>query len=68
MGLLGLFKGKGSDKSKCGFCKKKGESLPFTKKFPDGVKYFCSKECSRKYRIDRKKRAKAPPTMGSLPW
>ncbi|MFH1125567.1 MAG: hypothetical protein V1703_00435 [Candidatus Altiarchaeota archaeon] len=66
MGFLDFFKG-GS--RKCACCKKESDSLPYAKKLDGAVKQFCSKECSRKYRIDRKKEAKNPPkTGGGLPW
>jgi len=66
MGFLDFLGGGGR---KCACCKKESDSLPYTKKFGGAVKYFCSRECSRQYRIGRKKEAKNPPkTGGSLPW
>ncbi len=67
MGLMDLLKG--SKKKRCAFCKAEDKDLEFSKKF-DGVAHiFCSKECSRKFRIARKKSTKNPPTGGSsLPW
>ena len=69
MGLLDFLKGPGSKGKRCASCKAEDKELLFSKKF-DGVTYkFCSKECSRQFRIDRKKGAKNPPNMGSsLPW
>ncbi|MBD3389310.1 MAG: hypothetical protein GF416_09440 [Candidatus Altiarchaeales archaeon] len=70
MGLFDLFKGPPKDRSgRCAQCRAEGEDMPFSKKFNGETHYFCSKECSRKFRIARKKAAKNPPTGGSsLPW
>ncbi|MBU0762127.1 MAG: hypothetical protein KKD39_03815 [Candidatus Altiarchaeota archaeon] len=69
MGLLDLFKGSGSKSKRCSQCKTENKELTFSKTL-DGVEHhFCSKECSRKYRIERKKKGKKPQTTGSsLPW
>jgi len=67
MGFMDFFRG--SKGKKCGHCKKESETLPYTKKFDGDIKHFCSKECSRGFRISRKKQAKKPPTTGrSMPW
>ncbi len=66
MGFLDFLK---SGSKKCAGCKKETDSLPYSKTLDGTVKHFCSKECSRKYRIDRKKEAKNPPKMGGgMPW
>jgi YHS domain-containing protein len=68
MGLLDLLKGGGMKRRRCASCKAEGGDLPFSKKF-DGITYlFCSKECDRRFRIDRKKPAKGPATGRSMPW
>jgi YHS domain-containing protein len=68
MGFMDFLKG-GSKGSRCAYCKAEDKELAFSKRF-DGVTHlFCSKECSRRFRIDRKKAARNPPTGGSsLPW
>jgi len=68
VGLLDFFKGGGSGGNKCAHCKKEGGSLPYSKKLDGGVQKFCSKQCSRQYRIDRKKKPKGPETRSSMPW
>ena len=66
MGFLDFLKGGGN---KCAYCKKESENLPYSKNLDGGIKKFCSKECSRKFRIERKKKAKNPPsTGGGMPW
>lgn len=66
MGFLDIFKSGGK---KCACCKKEYDSLPYSKNLEEGQKYFCSKECSRNYRINVKKAAKKPvKTGGGLPW
>jgi hypothetical protein len=66
MGFLDFFKG---SSKKCAGCKKEFDSLPYSKNLDGAVKHFCSKECSRQYRINRHKEAKNPPkTGGGLPW
>ncbi len=65
MGLMDILKGK---KERCGFCKKEGVELPHKKKFDEGEVLFCSKECSRDYRIRRKKKDKGSGVGGGLPW
>jgi len=66
MGFLDFLKGSGK---KCAYCKKEADSLSYSKKVDGTTKNFCSKECSRKYRIESKKKARNPPTTGgSLPW
>jgi len=69
MGLLDLLKGGSSRKRRCASCKAEDKELPFSKKF-DGVTHrFCSKECDRQFRIDRRKAARRPQTTkSSLPW
>ncbi|MFH1721171.1 MAG: hypothetical protein ABH950_01050 [Candidatus Altiarchaeota archaeon] len=69
MGLFDFLKG-GSGKKKCEFCKKESETLPVTKKTFGETHSFCSKECGRKFRINKKREAKKPPptTGGGLPW
>ena len=68
MGFMDLWKG-GSKGDRCAQCKAEDKELPYSKKF-DGVTHqFCCKECSRRFRIDRKKAKKNPPSTGSsLPW
>jgi len=69
MGFLDFLKGSGSKGKRCASCKAEGVELPFSKKF-DGVTHlFCCKECSRQFRIDRKKAPKGGSGMGrSMPW
>lgn len=69
MGLLDFFKGPGLKNTKCAYCKTEGNDLLFSKKFDGETHRFCSKDCSRKFRIARKKAAKKPTTTGpSMPW
>lgn len=66
MSLLDFFK---SGASKCAHCKKETHDLPFTKKLDGELKRFCSKECSRKFRVARKRKGRKPPDTGSsMPW
>lgn len=66
MGFLDIFKSSGK---KCACCNKESDSLPYTKNIDGKPKYFCSRECSRDYRISLKKAAKKPvKTGGGLPW
>ncbi len=69
MGFLDFLKS-GSKKNRCAQCKKEDVKLPFSKKLDGSIQKFCSKECSRKYRKERKKAAKKPPasTGSSMPW
>lgn len=70
MGLFDLIKG-GSGKKKCEYCKNEQDALPVNKKIFGEMHHFCSKECSRKYRIESKRAAKKPPQGGGgggLPW
>ena len=68
MGLLDLLKGTKQGKRRCASCKAEDKELPYSKKLDGVTHYFCSAECSRKFRIDRKKAAKRPRTGSSLPW
>jgi hypothetical protein len=66
MGFLDFLSG---SKKKCAYCKKEAESLPYSKNVGGATKNFCSKECSRKGRIESKKKAKNPPASGGgMPW
>jgi hypothetical protein len=69
MGFLNMLKGRRKITA-CSQCQKETEDLPISKKFDDIEYRFCSKDCSRKYRIERKKQKKKPaqaPSTG-LPW
>ena len=69
MGLVDFLKRRNSKAKRCAFCKAEDKGLEFTKKFDGETHRFCSKECSRKFRIARKKEKKNPPSTGSsLPW
>jgi YHS domain-containing protein len=66
---MDFLKGSGSGSNKCAYCKTEDKNLPFSKKLDGETHRFCSRECSRKFRIARKKAAKKPPAAGpSLPW
>jgi hypothetical protein len=68
MGLLDLFKGNRA-RRRCASCRKEDVELPISKKFDGFDQLFCCKECERQFRIDRKKAARKPQSMGkSLPW
>ena len=55
----------GKDNKMCAECKKEGVELDVTKKI-DGVMYkFCSKDCSRKFRIKMKKKGKGAQEQSS---
>ena len=67
MGFLDFLKGSGSGK-KCRNCRQEFDALPVTKKVAGESHSFCSKNCSRKYRIQAKKKEKGPQMGGGMPW
>jgi hypothetical protein len=68
MGLMDFLKGSRA-KKRCASCKVENVELPISKKFDGTVHLFCCKDCERQFRIDRKKAAKKPQTLGtSSPW
>lgn len=69
MGFLDKLFGGSSKSKKCAWCKAQDTELPIKKRFDKETYWFCSKECSRQFRIDRKKEKKNPPQTGTgLPW